>query len=91
MPGRPVLGCGPGLLRRFSTGDTVSRIVGGTADAGAAPASMVMAVTAVIPPAGVIALGLIDPWLMVAFAAGLPALALVLRALARDSSDVSAG
>ena len=87
-----VLGCGPGLLRRFSTGDTVSRIVGGTADAGAASASMVMAVTAVIPPAGsVIALGLIDPWLMVAFAAGLPALALVLRALVRDSSDVSAG
>ena len=87
-----VLGCGPGLLRRFSSGDTVSRIVGGTADAGAAPASMVMAVTAVIPPVGsVLALGLIDPWLVVAFAAGFPALALVLRALVRDSSDVSAG
>ena len=86
-----VLGCGPGLLRRFSTGDTVSRIVGGTAEAGAAPVSMVMAVTAIIAPAGsVLALGLIDPWLMVAFAAGLPALALVLRALVRDSADVSA-
>ena len=86
-----VLGCGPGLLRRFSAGDTVSRIVGGTADAGAAPVSMVMAVTAVIPPAGsVLALGLIDPWLMVAFAAGLPVLALVVRRLVRDSSDVSA-
>ena len=86
-----VLGCGPGLLRRFSTGDTVSRIVGGTADAGTAPASMIMTVIAVIPPAGsVLALGLIDPWLMVAFAAGLPALALVLRTLVRDSADVSA-
>ena len=86
-----VLGCGPGLLRRFSTGDTVSRIVGGTADAGTAPASMVMTVTAIIAPAGsVLALGLIDPWLVVAFAAGFPALALVLRTLVRDSSDVSA-
>ena len=43
-----VLRCGPGLLRSFSTGDTVSRIVGGTVDAGTAPASAVMAVTAVI-------------------------------------------
>jgi ATP-binding cassette, subfamily B, bacterial RamA/AmfB len=87
-----ILGCGPGLLRRFSAGDTVSRVVAGTADAGAAPASMVMAVTAVIPPAGsVLALGLIDPWLMVAFAAGAPAVALVLRALVRDSSDVGVG
>ena len=86
-----VLGCGPGLLRSFSIGDTVSRIVGGTADAGAAPASMVMAVTAVITPAGsVLALGLIDPWLVVAFAAGFPVLALVLRALVRDSSNISA-
>ena len=68
--------CGPGLLRCFSTGDTVSRIVGGTADAGTAPASMVMTVTAVIPPVGsVLALGLIDPWLVVAFAAAVPALA----------------
>ena len=46
-----VLRCGPGLLRSFSTGDTVSRIVGGTVDAGAAPASAVMAVTAVISAA----------------------------------------
>ncbi len=86
-----VLGCGPGLLRCFSTGDTVSRIVGGTADAGTAPASMVMTVTGIIAPAGsVLALGLIDPWLVVAFAAGFPALTLVLRTLVRDSSDVSA-
>ncbi len=87
-----VLRCGPGLLRSFSTGDTVSRIVGGTVDAGAAPASAVMAVTAVIAPFGsVLALGLIDPWLAVAFGAGFPALALVLRRFVRESSDVSAG
>ncbi len=86
-----VLRCGPGLLRSFSTGDTVSRIVGGTVDAGAAPASAVSAVTAVIAPFGsVLALGLIDPWLAVAFGAGFPALALVMRRFVRDSSDISA-
>jgi ATP-binding cassette subfamily B protein len=86
-----VLSCGPGLLERFSPGDTVSRIVGGTADAGAAPASVVLALTAVVPPVGsVIALGLISPALMAAFAAGFPALAWMLRAFVRDSSDVSA-
>jgi ATP-binding cassette, subfamily B, bacterial len=84
-----VLGCGPGLLDGFSAGDVVSRVVGGTVDAGAAPASAVLAVTAVIPPIGsVVALGLIDPWLVVAFAAGFPALAVVLRRLVRDSASV---
>ena len=39
-----VLGCGPGLLGQVSSGDTVSRLVGGTSDAGAAPASAVLAV-----------------------------------------------
>jgi len=88
---RQVLSCGPGLLQRFGTGDVVSRIVGGAAEAGAAPASMVMAVTAVILPAGsVVALGLIDPWLVVAFAVGFPVLAWVLRTLVRDTSDVTA-
>jgi ATP-binding cassette subfamily B protein len=74
----------------FSAGDVVSRIVGGTADAGAAPGSAVLALTAVIPPAGsVVALGLIDPWLVVAFAAGFPMLTVVLRRLVRDSASVS--
>jgi ATP-binding cassette subfamily B protein len=86
-----VLRCGPRLLRSFSPGDAVSRIVGGTAEAGAAPTSVVLAVTAVIPPAGaVIALGLIDPWLVAAFVAGFPALAFILRTLVRDSAVVSA-
>jgi ATP-binding cassette subfamily B protein len=85
-----VLGCGHGLLGGFSAGDVVSRIVGGTADAGAAPGSAVLALTAVIPPAGsVVALGLIDPWLVVAFAAGFPMLTVVLRRLVRDSASVS--
>jgi ATP-binding cassette subfamily B protein len=76
----------------FSAGDTVSRVVAGAADAGTAPASVLLAATAVVVPLGsVIALGLIDPWLVAAFAAGFPALAVVLRTLVRDSSDVSAG
>ena len=75
----------------FSPGDTVSRVVAGAADAGTAPASVLLAVIAVIPPFGsVIALGLIDPWLVVAFAVGFPAFALILRTLVRDSSAVSA-
>jgi ATP-binding cassette, subfamily B, bacterial len=86
-----VLGCGPVLLDRFAAGDVVSRIVAGAADAGAAPGSAVLAVTAVVVPAGsVVALGLIDPWLAAAFAAGFPLLAVVLRRLVRDSASVSA-
>jgi ATP-binding cassette, subfamily B, bacterial RamA/AmfB len=89
---RHVLGCGTAALRSFSPGDAVSRLIGGAADAGSAPANVVMAVTAAILPVGsVVALGLIDPWLVAAFAAGFPALALVLRALLRDSSEVSLG
>jgi ATP-binding cassette subfamily B protein len=89
-----VVAAGPWLSTSTdsSAGDTVSRVVAGTADAGSAPASVMLAATAVIPPLGsVIALGLIDPWLVAAFAAGFPALALVLRTLVRDSSDVAAG
>jgi ATP-binding cassette, subfamily B, bacterial len=85
-----ITGCGPGLLGRFGTGDVVSRMVGSTADAGTAPASVVMAVTAAITPVGsVVALGLIDPWLVVAFAAVFPVLVVVLRAFVRDSSEIS--
>jgi ATP-binding cassette subfamily B protein len=75
----------------FSAGDTVSRVVAGSADAGTGPASVVLAATAVIPPLGsVVALGLIDPWLVAAFAVGFPALAVILRMLVRDSSGISA-
>jgi ATP-binding cassette subfamily B protein len=76
----------------FSAGDTVSRVVAGAADAGTAPASVLLAAVALIPPLGsVIALWLIDPWLVAAFAVGFPAFAVILRTLVRDSSSVSAG
>ena len=87
---RHSLGRGPELLRSFTPGDAVSRIIGSAADAGSAPAGVVSAVAAAIPPVGgVVALGLINPWLVAAFAIGFPALAVVLRALVRDSSEVS--
>ncbi|HWG03243.1 MAG TPA: ABC transporter ATP-binding protein [Trebonia sp.] len=88
-----VINLGPRLAASgFSGGDTVSRLVAGAADAGTGPASVVLAVAAVIPPLGsVVALGLIDPWLVVAFAIGFPVLALVLRRLVRDASGVAVG
>lgn len=75
-----------------SPGDTVSRLVGGSVEAGSGPASVVMSAAAAITPAGsVVALGLIDPWLAAAFLAGLPVLALALRRLARDAAAISTG
>jgi ATP-binding cassette subfamily B protein len=83
-----IFDAGLGLQGRFGDGDLVSRLVGGTADAGAGSAGGVLAVAAVIPPVGsIVALALIDPWLAVAFAAGLPVLAVVLRSFVRDVSD----
>jgi ATP-binding cassette, subfamily B, bacterial RamA/AmfB len=85
-----VFASGLRLPERFPAGDLVGRVIGGAADAGGAPASGILALAAVIPPVGsVIALALIDPWLAVAFAAGLPVLAVVLRAFVRDSSDIT--
>ncbi len=87
---RHVFACGLRLSRRFPAGDLVSRVTGGAADASYAAASAVPAVAAVIPPVGsIVALALIDPWLAVAFAAGLPALAIALRAFVRDASDIA--
>ena len=86
-----VFACGLRLPGRFPAGDLVSRMIGGAAVAGSAPSSGIQAVAAVITPTGsIIALALIDPWLAVAFAAGLPALAIVLRTFVRDASDITA-
>ena len=85
-----ILDCGLRLPGRFPAGDLVGRLIGGAAAAGGAPASGVLAVAAVIAPVGsIIALALIDPWLAVAFAAGLPVLAVLLRSFARDVSGIS--
>jgi len=85
-----IFACGPGLTERFPAGDLVSRVIGGTADASSASTSGIQAVAAVIPPVGsVVALALINPWLAVVFAAGLPVLAVVLRLFMRDASDLT--
>jgi ATP-binding cassette subfamily B protein len=74
----------------FSVGDTVSRVLGGAADAGSGPTSMLTSVIAAIAPiGGIVALLLIDPWLAASFAIVFPALAITLRRLARDSTQVS--
>jgi ATP-binding cassette, subfamily B, bacterial len=86
-----VFACGTGLTERFPVGDLTGRMIGGAADASYASASGVQTASAVITPLGsIVALGLIDPWLAVAFAAGLPALAVMLRAFLRDASDTTA-
>ncbi|HWG62735.1 MAG TPA: ABC transporter ATP-binding protein [Streptosporangiaceae bacterium] len=85
-----VFASGLRLSERFPVGDLVGRLIGGAADAGYASASGVRAIAAVIPPVGsLIALALIDPWLAVAFAAGLPALAIVIRSFVREASDTT--
>ena len=73
----------------LATGDVTSRAVTATADTGLAPSALVLAVTAILPPVGgVIALVLLDPWLALAFALGLPLIVFVLNAFVRDTSAV---
>jgi ATP-binding cassette subfamily B protein len=88
---RHVLAAAPRLTPRFQAGDVVSRLTGGTTDAGGGPAAGVMAVTSLVPALGSpVALALIDPWLALAFGAGLPVLAIVLRTFVHDSSEAVA-
>ncbi|MET9494648.1 ABC transporter ATP-binding protein [Streptomyces sp. NPDC006552] len=83
-----VLATGPRATARFPAGDLVARLVGGTAQAGPAPATVAaFAATFVLPVGAIAALALTDLWLVAAFVAGAPALALLLRAFARASSD----
>ncbi|MFI1796159.1 ABC transporter ATP-binding protein [Streptomyces sp. NPDC020379] len=85
---RHLLAAGPRATARFAPGDLVTRLVGNAADAGTAPTTLAGAASSAVPPLGaIVALGLIDPWLAVAFLAGAPLLALLLRALARAASD----
>ncbi|MFI9200606.1 ABC transporter ATP-binding protein [Streptomyces sp. NPDC053048] len=83
-----ILAAGPRATARFPAGDLVTRLVGNTAHAATAPASLAGTVAALAGPVGgIVALGVINPWLAVAFLAGAPLLALLLRAFARASTD----
>ncbi|MEU3460145.1 ABC transporter ATP-binding protein [Streptomyces sp. NPDC006733] len=85
---RHVLATGPRATARFPPGDLVARLTGNAAHAGTAPAALATLLATVITPAGgIVALALIDPWLAVAFAAGLPLLALTVRAFVRHTTD----
>ncbi|REE98907.1 ATP-binding cassette domain-containing protein [Thermomonospora umbrina] len=80
---RHVLAGGPSL--GLDPGDATSRVVGGAAEAGLAPAAVIRAVVAVLPPVGaVVALVLIDWRIAVALGVALPVLVLLLRSFVRD-------
>ncbi|SOE07136.1 ABC transporter ATP-binding protein [Streptomyces sp. Ag109_G2-15] len=82
-----VLALGPRAGARFGAGDLVARLVGNAAQAGTAPAALAALLAALAGPVGgVVALGVIDPWLAAVFLVGAPVLALLLRAFARDTS-----
>ncbi|MEU4929883.1 ABC transporter ATP-binding protein [Streptomyces yokosukanensis] len=82
-----VLALGPRAEARFGAGDLVARLIGNAAQAGTAPGALAALLAALAGPVGgVVALGLIDPWLAAVLLAGAPVLALLLRAFARDTS-----
>lgn len=73
---------------QFPAGDLVARLTGNAAEAGAAPVSAATGLAALLTPiGGLLALALTDWPLAIVFAAGLPFLALLLRAFTRTSSD----
>ncbi|MGW7334281.1 ABC transporter transmembrane domain-containing protein, partial [Streptomyces sp. NPDC054840] len=76
----------PHHAARRSPGDLSARLTAQATTAGAVPAAFVTASVALVPPlGGLVALVLVDVWTALAFLAGLPLLALLLRAFARDS------
>ncbi|GAA3959138.1 ABC transporter ATP-binding protein [Actinomadura viridis] len=80
---RHVLAVGPAL--RIPPGDVAGRMVGGVAEAGAGPAAATQAVTALLPPAGALAvLGVTAPPVALTVAVAIPLVALLLRAFVRD-------
>jgi ATP-binding cassette subfamily B protein len=82
---------GLGTSAGLPAGDLTTRAVTATADTAYAPSASILAFTAVVPPlGGVVALILLDPWLALTFALGLPAIAALLRSFVRDTSSVVA-
>ncbi|MFJ6048742.1 ATP-binding cassette domain-containing protein [Streptomyces sp. NPDC092307] len=76
----------PHRAARHSPGELSARLTAQATTAGAVPAAVVTASVALLPPlGGLVALVLVDVWTALAFLAGLPLLALLLRAFARDS------
>ncbi|MET9605889.1 ABC transporter ATP-binding protein [Streptomyces sp. NPDC006512] len=76
----------PHHAARHSPGELSARLTAHATTAGAVPAAVVSAAVSVLPPlGGLVALFLVDVWTALAFLAGLPLLALLLRTFARAS------
>jgi ATP-binding cassette subfamily B protein len=76
----------PDRARPFSPGDVGTRLTLNAADAGGAPAARAALAASLVTPVGALAaLAFVDLWVTACVLAGLPALALVLRAFARDT------
>ncbi|MFJ8193269.1 ABC transporter ATP-binding protein [Streptomyces sp. NPDC096094] len=83
---RGLLHAVPDLARPHSPGDVATRLTLNASDAGAAPAARAALAASLLTPAGaLVALAVVDMWVAVCVLAGLPLLALVLRAFARDT------
>lgn len=75
----------------LAPGEITARVVGNAADAGRVAPDVVRAVAGIIPAlGGIVALGLIDPWLAAAFLAGVPILTIVVRTFVRDAAEINA-
>ncbi|CAL9381965.1 ABC transporter ATP-binding protein [Streptomyces sp. enrichment culture] len=76
----------PDRARPFAPGDVGTRLTLNAADAGGAPAARAALAASLVTPVGALAaLAVVDLWVAACVLAGLPALALVLRAFARDT------
>ncbi|GGZ90431.1 ABC transporter ATP-binding protein [Streptomyces subrutilus] len=76
----------PHHAARHAPGEVSARLTAHATEAGIVPAAVATGAASLLPPlGGLVALFLIDVWTALAFLAGLPLLALLLRAFARDS------
>ncbi|WP_235215522.1 ABC transporter transmembrane domain-containing protein [Phaeacidiphilus oryzae] len=84
---RHIAFCGPRLTDRIGPGDLVGRFTAATADTAGAATGLAGALAALaLPLGGLVALGLLSPWLLLAFLAGVPALVLLLRSFTRATT-----
>jgi ATP-binding cassette, subfamily B, bacterial RamA/AmfB len=85
---RHLVAIGPAAIRRFETGDVVTRVTRNASEAGQVGITAVMVSVGLLPPVGgVIALMLIDPWVAVTALVGLLAMAALLRVFVRDNTE----
>jgi ATP-binding cassette subfamily B protein len=88
---RHMLALPVGTDAHFDAGDVSSRLVGNAAQVGRVAPDLVQSCAGLIPAlGGIVALGLIDPWLCVTFLIGMPVLIVLVRTFARDAADLAA-